>query len=189
MKTCTHCNKSLPLLDFGGDFKQCAKCREKRSAYSRQWRAEHPEYREQCRVRARMRYAANIENARERSRKYRATHPDKCRESVRRSRVKRLEHYRELSRRYRMEHREERLRKTRERRHAKREAYRETKLKKARERYRRYRTELSDSYLRSLLCNGTDICHADIPQDLVALYREHVKVKRLLRRMRDEEHS
>ncbi|CAJ3068211.1 Uncharacterised protein [Burkholderia pseudomallei] len=49
--------------------------------------------------------------------------------------------------------------------------------------------KLTGAYVRGRLAEGTSLRSRDIPPELVALYREHVKVKRLLRRMRDEEHS
>lgn len=41
--------------------------------------------------------------------------------------------------------------------------------------------ELSDSYIKKLLCAGTALRHADIPDELVALKRAHLKMGRLLK--------
>ncbi|CAJ4809652.1 Uncharacterised protein [Burkholderia pseudomallei] len=46
------------------------------------------------------------------------------------------------------------------------------------------RQRLTDAFVRGRLTRGTSLRSRDIPLDLVALYREHVKVKRLLKRMR-----
>ncbi|MBF3951875.1 hypothetical protein ISG27_12595 [Burkholderia pseudomallei] len=64
------------------------------------------------------------------------------------------------------------------------------KWKAERARYQKgARQRLTDAFVRGELVEGTSLRARDIPPELVALYREHIKVKRLLRRMRDEEHS
>lgn len=42
--------------------------------------------------------------------------------------------------------------------------------------------ELTDSYVKKLLCAGTSLKHADIPDGLVELKREHIKVGRLIKK-------
>lgn len=42
--------------------------------------------------------------------------------------------------------------------------------------------ELTDSYVKKLLCAGTSLKHADIPDGLVDLKREHIKLGRLIKK-------
>jgi hypothetical protein len=50
-----------------------------------------------------------------------------------------------------------------------------------RARKRRNREQLADSYLKKLICNETSLSFRDIPPELVALKREELTAKRLLR--------
>ncbi|CAJ3246605.1 Uncharacterised protein [Burkholderia pseudomallei] len=72
---------------------------------------------------------------------------------------------------------------------AKKESYRETRMQRDRDRERRYRELLADRYVRRLVFNHTAIRTADIPQELVELYRVHLQLNRLLKEVRHEEHS
>lgn len=43
---------------------------------------------------------------------------------------------------------------------------------------------LSDSYIRKLLCRGTRLCAEQIPQELVEAKREQLKISRLCKQLK-----
>ena len=42
--------------------------------------------------------------------------------------------------------------------------------------------ELTDSYVKKLICAGTSLQHADITNELVELKRAHIKLGRLIKK-------
>ena len=59
------------------------------------------------------------------------------------------------------------------------------KRKRARDRARKAREELSDGYVRWVLTKGTILKAADIPQSLVELNRERLRAVRAVREIED----
>lgn len=167
-RTCPACGWDLPLADFeDGRRVNCRACRAAKAEASRNL------YRTSERVRMRRRelHEANREKRLEQMKQWRIAHPERARVSVKRWRMNHPEYRRNSKRRYKEAHPEKR------REHARRWRARSS-------------VALTDAYIRQLIARTAPLLRArDMPADLVALYREHVKVKRLLKRMRDEEHS
>ena len=62
------------------------------------------------------------------------------------------------------------------------ESIRKQKLKD----YYRSKKDLADSYIKRCLCAGINLRHADIPVELIAVKREQIKMKRLMKGLENE---
>ena len=60
--------------------------------------------------------------------------------------------------------------------------YREENRVKLREKFKKCRKELSDSYIKTLLIQNTNLTFKDIPQGLIEAERELLKIRRLIKR-------
>lgn len=52
-----------------------------------------------------------------------------------------------------------------------------------RNRNKELRKELNTTYVKRMICQGTNLRHSDIPESMVATYLESVKLKRLIKKM------
>jgi len=49
---------------------------------------------------------------------------------------------------------------------------------------RKAREELKDSYIKKVICTRTKLQYGDIPKSLIEAYREHIKLKRIIKEIR-----
>lgn len=161
------------------------KCREA----SRKYRAAHPEaaresqkkWREQnaehIRATRRAWYAANIDRERRRNRASASKHKTQAKERY--AKWYALNHERELSRarQWYAEHCDYAKERSRQWHLDHPDQSREISRNSA----RRIRAKLPDGYIRQRLVQGTAILAADVPDEMVELYRTHLKLKRSLK--------
>lgn len=162
-KRCTRCGRELPTTKFRASTKNrdglTMLCDECLRRNSDRRRKQSEADREKHRLRCQRWRNRNRDYARQYDREFYAANRDRL-----------LAEQKERQSKYREKHPEEwKARRTRE--------------------HRNSRQKLTDALVRDRLTRGTSLRSRDVPLELVALYREHVKLKRLLRRMHDEEHS
>lgn len=168
MKQCGNCKRLLSPERFNKDRSRkdglCRVCKECNADKCRAWDLEN-----KARVseRNKQKYARNPERERERAAAWRAQNPDRKKAADRMWYEKNND----------------------KKRSARREYY-ETHLVSMREKslayYRKSSGELSDSYVRSVLTKKSSLRACEVPDSLVAVHKELLKLKRELKGLKNE---
>ena len=118
-------------------------------------------------------YEANKEKIKERCKKYREENKEKIKERQRKCYEVTIEKRLEYGKKYKEANKEKLLEKSKK-------YYWKNKARVSK-RNKEIRDDLSDSYVKRILIDRTDLTHKDIPQGLIEAERELIKIRRLIR--------